>query len=1068
MKAGASANGEKCEAAGGWLPGKLKDAEGALILKRRAKADLKGIHLDLKERPPVGVALSGGGIRSATFCLGLFQALARKGLVKQVDYLSTVSGGGYFGSFLGRMFTRDWVVKNDPQKQAVVLKNTGPSPCSHRNPEAEKFLARISKLEKLEKIPPKSPASMEDSGYEWVSKPVERVEAALADNTSPPLVWLRESGNYLTPYGSGDGLLSLGVYLRNWLAMLAVLLIVAFTWMAGFNVVRARLDHDSWMQSVEDYLKAQAGEQLWWSPAVLIPVAVAIVWLVPWAVAYWLTQRYVIIWISFGLTSLGCGALALAWSEATLTARTGLGILAVIFFLAILVATVFRIYAAVQAAWQKDTNTFGEMRGKLSDRLKRLTEHYAMVKRLTECCVVIKWLTKRYRIFWMSCGLAGVICVALAMYCSKTTVSAKMMQGILAAVFLLGMLIAAVIQTYADWQKGTCANSWMRKKLSDQLKLALVAVAGSFAFAVLDGWGQSIYATVAYAGSWQHAWPAISGVVGLTAVATLVRTLLLQGASKSKFKVPFQLMALGAALVIAVVLLTGLSVVNHGIAWRWQLAAPVSAWASGGSTNAAQSPGGKIYEYWCLEKNAVNLTDKRLIRVEPAKPAVHPADSCETTPDTHALAYVFALSVILCLCGGQTIGFLNLSSCHTLYSARLIRAYLGASSMKRWENAADITEMDSDDNTDWSKYAPHETGGPLHLINCALNCTESVESGAESTTAKGLNLCAGPVGLSYGQHHALFKPDFLAVTQEETDKTAVFMEPLSLGDWVGVSGAAFTTGLGNVGGPGGTTFGTSLLCGLFNVRLGYWWKNSFSPGDAINRMFPVQRYLLDEFTGSFHVLERDHWYLSDGGHFENTAAYELIRRRVPFIILADCGADPDGALDDLANLTRRIRVDFKAELTFLEQSEIDAMVGSPTYGIGTLEDLRLEKSFVGRPSADRAASAIQGVQDDDTGPLQARRVKRYATLAQVEYPREPDQKPGQEPEKTLILVIKPGLIGNEPSDLINYQRQEPEFPQQTTLDQFFDEAQWESYRKLGEHAMDSLLADGSWLRRKLS
>ncbi len=48
----------------------------------------------------VGLAVSGGGIRSATFALGVLVALARRGLLPQVDYLSTVSGGGYLGSFL--------------------------------------------------------------------------------------------------------------------------------------------------------------------------------------------------------------------------------------------------------------------------------------------------------------------------------------------------------------------------------------------------------------------------------------------------------------------------------------------------------------------------------------------------------------------------------------------------------------------------------------------------------------------------------------------------------------------------------------------------------------------------------------------------------------------------------------------------------------------------------------------------------------------------------------------------------------------------------------------------------
>jgi hypothetical protein len=48
----------------------------------------------------IGVGYSGGGIRSATFCLGVTQVLAERRLLKEVDFLSTVSGGGYTGCFL--------------------------------------------------------------------------------------------------------------------------------------------------------------------------------------------------------------------------------------------------------------------------------------------------------------------------------------------------------------------------------------------------------------------------------------------------------------------------------------------------------------------------------------------------------------------------------------------------------------------------------------------------------------------------------------------------------------------------------------------------------------------------------------------------------------------------------------------------------------------------------------------------------------------------------------------------------------------------------------------------------
>lgn len=56
---------------------------------------------DVAEDAPItALALSGGGIRSATFNLGVLQALARAGLLHQVDYLSSVSGGGYIAACL--------------------------------------------------------------------------------------------------------------------------------------------------------------------------------------------------------------------------------------------------------------------------------------------------------------------------------------------------------------------------------------------------------------------------------------------------------------------------------------------------------------------------------------------------------------------------------------------------------------------------------------------------------------------------------------------------------------------------------------------------------------------------------------------------------------------------------------------------------------------------------------------------------------------------------------------------------------------------------------------------------
>src|SRR5690606_17743230 len=91
-------------------PPKVRDFELELIEKRREAA---GLGKGNPRRDALGIGISGGGIRSATFALGVFQALADKDLLRRFDYVSTVSGGGYFGSFLGSLFARiDEIVKH--------------------------------------------------------------------------------------------------------------------------------------------------------------------------------------------------------------------------------------------------------------------------------------------------------------------------------------------------------------------------------------------------------------------------------------------------------------------------------------------------------------------------------------------------------------------------------------------------------------------------------------------------------------------------------------------------------------------------------------------------------------------------------------------------------------------------------------------------------------------------------------------------------------------------------------------------------------------------------------------
>ncbi|UCE63766.1 MAG: patatin-like phospholipase family protein [Nitrospirota bacterium] len=81
-------------------------AELEEISKRRQNLDISEVPSDQSPSAKlglVGLALSGGGIRSSTFSLGVIQALAKHGLLKSVDYLSTVSGGGFIGSCLSSL-----------------------------------------------------------------------------------------------------------------------------------------------------------------------------------------------------------------------------------------------------------------------------------------------------------------------------------------------------------------------------------------------------------------------------------------------------------------------------------------------------------------------------------------------------------------------------------------------------------------------------------------------------------------------------------------------------------------------------------------------------------------------------------------------------------------------------------------------------------------------------------------------------------------------------------------------------------------------------------------------------
>jgi hypothetical protein len=224
----------------------------------------------------------------------------------------------------------------------------------------------------------------------------------------------------------------------------------------------------------------------------------------------------------------------------------------------------------------------------------------------------------------------------------------------------------------------------------------------------------------------------------------------------------------------------------------------------------------------------------------------------------------------------------------------------------------------------------------------------------------------------------------------------------------------------------------SLFLGLVNLRLGYWWNSGVRaterpgrfPANAWRRLkefpgtlFRTQATLLSEWRGRFYGPSREVWNLTDGGHVDNSAIYELVRRRLPLIICTDATRDVGYAYQDLAELGRSIRRDFRAELK---------------WGIPAVMPPLLA-SWI-NPAACGSFTNIKG------NPSHGGPGTRYATIGQITYP---------DGTTSLLVYLKSSLTGNESIDLASFAADHPDFPQDSTENQFFKESQWESYRQLG-------------------
>jgi hypothetical protein len=310
-----------------------------------------------------------------------------------------------------------------------------------------------------------------------------------------------------------------------------------------------------------------------------------------------------------------------------------------------------------------------------------------------------------------------------------------------------------------------------------------------------------------------------------------------------------------------------------------------------------------------------------------------------------------------------------------------------------------------------SVFRPAPMCMPMHIINMTLNLVGGKnlawqDRKAESFTVSALHSGSYCVGYRDSRLYGL-----------NNDHQAI-----SLGTSAAISGAAASPNMGYYSSP----FVTFLLT-LFNVRLGWWLGN---PGEAGANTFDQAGPTLAAYpiiAESLGMTDDQHpyVYLSDGGHFENFGLYEMVLRRCHVIVVSDGSADPEYAYEGLGNAIAKVRVDFGVPIEF--------------------------ESYHILPHDDSA-------RDANVNMDQKQREHYYCSIGKIGYSQVDVSADGTPADDGLFIYIKASLSGTEPIDIYNYARSNRSFPHQSTADQMYGEAQFESYRSLGLHTIEQMLA----------
>ena len=282
---------------------------------------------------------------------------------------------------------------------------------------------------------------------------------------------------------------------------------------------------------------------------------------------------------------------------------------------------------------------------------------------------------------------------------------------------------------------------------------------------------------------------------------------------------------------------------------------------------------------------------------------------------------------------------INIFSLHEFYKNRLVRCYLGAV-RNDGRRPDEFTGFDDADDQPLSSFTTNAGGhyyGPYPILNATLNLSSGGSLAWQERKSAPYIFTPRFCGFDVeGENEAMRIGEGFDRPSQDGDTSGYAYRPttalcppegINLGTAVSVSGAAANPNQGYH-----TSTAVAFLMTVFDVRLGWWIGNpyhrkGYRESSPLFNLGP----LTNELFGLSDARSR-YVNLSDGGHFDNMGLYELIRRHCRYIILSDAEEDGKLTFGSLTTTIRNCRTDFGVEISIsLDRIAKNAAGFSPTH-----------------------------------------------------------------------------------------------------------------------------------------